>query len=170
MRKKIERFARSVISWVLIISMMIAVPVIPAEAATSLPTSIYLTQEGSTTCTLSATAMMMRARMYLSNNNNWSSVTESSIKATAWISGSGLRHAFTYSIAGNSMSISHKGVTGMSIANLKTILNDHPEGIVLYVRDLPHAVFLTDYDGDTFYCADPLFGYSGKEFPLQNLT
>ncbi|MBR5515726.1 MAG: hypothetical protein IKU52_05945, partial [Clostridia bacterium] len=31
----------------------------------------------------------------------------------------------------------------------------HPEGFVLYCGNLPHAVFITDVEGDTIYCCDP---------------
>lgn len=139
---------------------------VPELLSTSLPSSIYLKQEGSTTCTLASAAMMLRARMYLSNNSAWSSITESKIRSKAWVEGAGLRFEWSYSINGNSMNVSREKVSGLTVSKLKSILDSHPEGIVLYVSSIPHAVFVTDYSGSTFYCADPLNSYSGKRISL----
>ncbi len=45
-------------------------------------------------------------------------------------------------------------------AGLLKLLEEYPEGIEIYIRDLPHAVLLTRYDSasDTFYVADPVYG------------
>ncbi len=153
---------KSIMIFLLIVALLIAyVPQKEANAATSLPNSIYLAQQGSTTCTLCSATMMLRSRMYLSGNSDWSKITESATRSTAWIDGQGLRWSFTYSIGGSSMTVAHKSVSGISVSSLKSILNNHPEGIVLYCGKLPHAVFLTDYEGDTFYCADTVSSYSG---------
>ena len=127
----------------------------------ALPNEIYLCQETSYTCTLSSAAMMMRGRMYLSGNSLWTSITESSISSVAWAPGSGLYWSFDYSIGGNSISVRHTSTSGISASALKSLLDSHPEGIELYCGNLPHAVYLTDYEGDTFYCADPNPSYSG---------
>ncbi len=137
----------------------------PAMQAVDLPSNFYLTQQTNYTCTLCSAAMMMRLRMYLSNNSNWVNVTESSIKSTAWTN-AGLLWNFTYSISGNSLSVSHANVSGISVSKLKTLLDNHPEGIVLYCGYIPHAVLVTDYVGDTFYCAETISGYSGKRIAL----
>ena len=147
---------------------LVPMTVVQTEAATGLPDSIYLTQAGSSTCTLCSAAMMLRARMYLSGSGDWSAITESGIRSTAWKEGSGLWYSFTYKLNGNSMSVSHASVSGISISSLKSLLDSHPEGIVLYCGNLPHAVFLTDYEGDTFYCADTISGYSGKRISLDS--
>ena len=139
---------------------------ISAKAATALPDSIYLTQVGSSTCTLSATAMMLRARMYLSGNDLWRTISEQSVRPTAWVEGVGLKWSFTYTVQDSSMKVANASVSGISASQLKSLLDQHPEGIVLYCGKLPHAVFLTDYEGDTFYCAEPIESYSGKRIPL----
>lgn len=128
-----------------------------------LPSNIYLKQEGKSTCTLSSSAMMLRARKYLSGKS-YSSITESSIKSTAWKNGEGLKHNWSYS----GISVSHKSVSGISASSLKSLLKSHPEGIVLYCGKYPHAVFLTDYSGNTFYCADPYGSYSKKRIKLSS--
>ena len=112
--------------------------------------------------------MLIRSRMYLSGNTGWSSITESSTRPIAWVEGEGLTGSFTYSHDENSISIAGVGVSGVSIATLKSVLTDHPEGIVLYCGSgNPHAVFLTDYEEDIFYCADPAWGYSGRRMTLE---
>ena len=136
------------------------------KAATSLPDEIYLTQNVSGTCTLCSAAMMLRARTYLSNNSSWNSITENGIRSTAWMEGVGLIWDWTYKINNCSIRVSHASVSGISVNSLKNILDCHPEGIVLHVGSLPHAVFLTDYDGDTFYCADTVSGYSQERIFL----
>lgn len=153
-------------SALLVICLCIGINPIQARAATNLPSEIYLAQEGSSTCTLSAAAMMLRSRFYKSNSSSWRSITESGIRSTAWVEGTGLKHSWTYKINGDSVSVNHGTTSGISISNLKSLLNNHSEGIVLYCGKLPHAVFLTDYEGDTFYCADPIKSYSGQRRTL----
>ena len=157
-----KRFAALVLA---VMMLMSALP-FTAGAATTLPSNIYLTQEMSSTCTLSSSAMMLRSRLYLSGNDSWSSVTESGIRSTAWLEGVGLRWDWTYYTGKSWMSVKHKSVTGMTVAELKAVLDAHPEGIVLYCRKVPHAVFLTDYEGDTFYCADPAPNHKDGRKPL----
>ncbi|MCD8048594.1 MAG: hypothetical protein LUG52_03155, partial [Clostridia bacterium] len=134
-----------------------------SSGGTSLPTNIYLQQEGTTTCTLASATMMLRARKYLSGKD-YSSITESAVESTAWAGSSGLKWNWTYS----GITVTHSSVSGISASSLKSLLDKHPEGIVLYCGNYPHAVFLTRYSGDTFYCADPLSGYSGKELKLKS--
>lgn len=161
-----KRFFALLLSAVLFLGM---IPVPHAEAAAKFPDSIYIKPTlGGETCTLVSAAMAIRARLYLSGNTNWSIVTEHSIFNTAWIGGKGLRHSFTYYIDGNSVSMNHADTSGISVASLKSLLDAHPEGIVLYCGDLPHAVFVSDYDGNTFYCGDPSEPYSGSRRTLSS--
>ncbi len=161
-----RRIISLILTLVILVS-VVAVAPFTASAATSLPDSIYIQQGYPATCTLAASTMMLRSRMYLSGNSGWSSVTEDSLLPVAWISKVGLRHSFTYNINGNSMSVAHSYTSGISVGTLKWLLDTHPEGIVLYCGNLPHAVFVTDYEGDTFYCADSAGSpYSGKRLPL----
>ncbi|MCD8214378.1 MAG: hypothetical protein LUC97_01835 [Clostridiales bacterium] len=130
-------------------------------SGSSLPTAIFLKQQGSNTCTLTSAAMMLRARKYLSGKS-YSSITEAAIKDTAW--SSGLKWSWKYS----GISVNHLSTSGISVKSLKSVLDKHPESIVLYCGGKPHAVFCFSYSGDTFYCADPLSGYSGKKLTLAN--
>lgn len=133
----------------------------------SLPSTLYVKQNTSKTCTLASAVMMMRARAYLSGSSVWSSITESSTQSTAWLTGEGLYNSFTYKWSGNSISVSSSTTENrITTATIKSYLNSHPEGIVLYVFDKPHAIFITDCVGDTFYCADPAGSYSGNRIKV----
>ncbi len=141
----------------------------PVKADTSLPDTIYLAQaQGSDTCTLVAATMMMRAKLYLAGDPKWTGVTEAAVKPVAWAPG--LYYYFTYSIGNSSLTVSHAAVSGMKATSLKQLLDAHPEGIVFYVEadSFSHAVFVTDYVGDTFYCAEPVPYLSGERIPLKD--
>lgn len=144
-------------------------PTPTSTGSSKIPTGVFLTQVGNSTCTLSSAAMMLRARMALSGKS-YTNITESSIKATAWINGAGLRWSWTYKPNSSaSISVDCKSISSISVKELKELLDKHPEGIVLYCArgtSSQHAVFLTDYVGNTFYCADPYGNYSLKRISL----
>ena len=128
--------------------------------------NVFLKQEGNSTCTLSATAMMLRRTSMLRGDTNWYNITESAIKSTAW-SSSGLKWNFTY----NGISVAHSSISGTEASKkqqLISLLSAHPEGIVLYYHSSSkqHAVLLTDYTNGIFYCADPYGGKPSGRIPL----
>lgn len=154
------------VSLVLALCLLCGFVPMEVQSATCLPDEVFVTQVGYHTCTLCSAAMMLRARMYLSGNSDWENVTENGIRSVAWLEGAGLRWTFTYSINGSSMTVNHKALSGISIEGLKAVLDEHPEGVVLHCNSLPHAVLVTDYEGDTFYCAETVKGYSEKRITL----
>lgn len=122
------------------------------EAATD---GVYVKQMGRGYCTLASACDMVRSRMYLEGNTSWPNATQEKMKSKAWLNGAGLYHQFTY--CGITVSYStNKCNSGQA---LRDLLNEHPEGIVIYIRDIPHAVLLTRYEPDTgiFYVADPVY-------------
>ena len=143
--------------------------ILPASAA-SFPSSLYLRQITNVSCTRASNTMMCRARAYLSGNDNWSSITEYDLtNCGAWSDSYGMSWNYTLSKPGDgihSISVSETAVRGLSLGTVKALLNAHPEGFVMYCGRLPHAIFITDYAGDTIYCADPGWGYSGDRRPL----
>lgn len=112
----------------------------------------YVKQQTSSTCTLSSAAMMMRRRAYLDGIEDWSSISESSLRRVAW-SYVGLSHDFSM----NGITVMHDAFASDSSVEtqLASLLKAHPEGIVVYNRHVPHAILVTDYTGGTFYCSDP---------------
>jgi len=142
-------------------------PGVQVFAQEATPEELYLTQAGSRTCTLCSATMMVRSCLYIMGNDLWEKVTEDSVAAWAWTS-DGMYWNWNYSIEGNDLSVAQRGCGGITVDSLKEVLDNHPEGIVLYCGgSAPHAVFLTDYEDDVFYCADPAMGYAGKRIPLE---
>ncbi|MDD6255476.1 MAG: S-layer homology domain-containing protein [Eubacteriales bacterium] len=124
--------------------------------------NVYCKQMGKGYCTLASATMMLRSKGKLENMSGWTSITQSTLKSTAWLNGAGLRHSFTYK--GMSVSYGDFGKSSQTKATLLAMLKKHPEGIEIYERALPHAIFLTRYDSstDTFYCADPALSASER--------
>ena len=152
-----------------LVCLLTCVPYTPAQAALpSLPSSFFLTQNVNNTCTLCSAAMMIRSAMYINGNSNWAAVTENALRPKAWYNGVGLSWFFSHTVGDTTVTVSHTAVSGgVTIEKLKQILDKHPEGIVLYCGKLPHALFLTGYSGDVFYCADTVKGISGKQVTLK---
>ena len=150
------------------------IPMIPKTHALNydvLPDTFYLTQKEKDTCTLCSTTMMIRAALYRRNDSRWSSVTETTLRPAAWWGNDGLRHTFNFKIGQTFVNIDYQSISdGISTKALKQALDAHPEGIVLYCGKAPHAVFLMGYEGNTFYCAETVQGYSGKPIKLSAST
>ena len=125
---------------------------------------VYVKQMGSGYCTLASAVDMMRSKMYLEGNSSWPNVTQQKAKSTAWLNGAGLYHQFTY----YGMRVTYSTNKCNTPEALINLLNEHPEGIEIYIRDLPHAVLLTRYDAttNTFYVADPV--YEGERTLMQS--
>lgn len=161
------------VSFVLTLALLLGS--LPAASAVSITDSdVFLTQQTNYTCTLVSSVMMLRRKAILDGDAGWSAITEPAVRARAW-SGAGLLWNFTYN--GLSVTTHHldsNGIRGLDAkrAYLLDLLAQHPEGIVIYNHDRPHAVLLTDYDADTdaFYCADPSRGSTPGRIPLSQAT
>lgn len=151
----------------LVLGCLVGVAPAGQAAVQNLPNEIFLTQEGNGTCTLCSAAMVIRSSMYLHGNEDWEKVIQEALRSAAWISGVGLKWSFTFTTESCSVQMAHRAVNGISVEELKAVLDQHPEGIVLYSKDVPHAVFLMGYEGDRFYCAETVAGYSGKKILLE---
>ena len=139
-----------------------------ALAGVPYPTDLYLTQQSDVTCTLVSNAMMLRARTYLSNNSNWTAITESSLAPFCWIEGAGQVSNYSCNFAGNSYSVRQNFVNGLSFSELQNILSAHPEGVCLYVTSIPHAQWVTDIENGVIYSGDSSCpAYFGRR-PLAN--
>jgi uncharacterized protein YgiM (DUF1202 family) len=164
MKKAVKR----VICLALILVCLLAyVPQAQAAQPPARPDELYLTQNVAGTCTLCSSAMMIRTSMYLHGNNNWSKVTENALRPYAWLSGVGLLWSFSYTVGNTTVKVGHKSINGITDQELKRLLDEHPEGIVLYCGKLPHALLVTGYDGDVFYCADTVQGISETQVTLK---
>ena len=136
----------------------------PAAFAATGSESVFVKQEGQGKCTLASAVMLVRQKAILCGESNWQYITQSSLKPYAWLEGVGLYHSFSY----HGIKVGYKDLgTGENWDELVKLLKEHPEGIVIYERSLPHAVLLTRYDAAEmqFYCADPAL--STQEMPLE---
>lgn len=116
---------------------------------------VFLKQvNGDLQCTLVAATMLVRRAAMLSGNLNWTNITIDQIKQQAWVDGVGLKYTFTY----EGITVSKATFGSNPVNEALVLLQQHPEGIVLYDQiRIPraHAVLLTDYTNGMFYCADP---------------
>ena len=151
----------------LVLTLVFLLTCLPAALAVDLnvDAGFYFKQSRGGTCTLASAAMMLRRRAYFDGLTDWSSVTENSVRSTAWANG--LSHSFTYKEMQVGYATLPSGKTD-KIKTLITLLSQHPEGIVLYDRNQPHAVLLTDYTNGIFYCSDPAGNISSGRIPLEN--
>ena len=128
----------------LVLTLVFMLTCLPAALAVDLnvDAGFYFKQSRGGTCTLASAAMMLRRRAYFDGLTDWSTVTENSVRSTAW--SNGLSHSFTY----KEMQVGYGTLPSRKqekVQTLITLLSQHPEGIVLYDRGQPHAVLLTDY-------------------------
>ncbi len=165
---------RRVSSWLIILNLLIGsalLPATPVQAATQEEIEeqdVFLKQHEWGHCTLSSTAMMLRRYALLRGDADWTTITEESISPYAWVS-AGVRYSFSYTTSGGAITVAHDYLPGGSANReaLLDLLEEHPEGIVIYYTGSPHAVLLTDYTDDVFYCADPAFDYPLGRIPLE---
>ncbi len=111
--------------------------------------SVFVKQQQSDTCTLASNVMLLRRAAMLKGDSDWQSITENSCSPYLWVGG--MRFSYTY----RNISVDCERIYGNSTETLKRLLEEHPEGIVAYDYDYPHAVLLTDYTNGKFYCSDP---------------
>lgn len=143
--------------------------------------SIFLKQNTNYTCPLASSAMMVRRAALLNGNNNWSSITENSLKSTAWENG--LKYKFDYagiSVRSTGGTSNLSAVWNKSSSEktelFRSLLEQHPEGIVIFCKKThsiyadTHAILLTDYTNGTFYCSDPASNAPRGRIPLSRAT
>ena len=138
----------------------------PAQAAEILPQELYMEQSRGGICTMVSSAMLLRSALYLDGSEHWSEIDESTAASACWLSGVGLLYDWTFETDYARISVSQTPLYGITAEELKALLDEHPEGIVFYCGGVPHAVLLTDYEDETFYCADPAPYCSGSRVPL----
>ena len=111
--------------------------------------SVFVKQQQSDTCTLASNVMLLRRAALLRGDSDWQSITEGACSSSLWVGG--MRFTYTY----KNFTVDCERIYGNSTETLKKLLSEHPEGIVAYDYDYPHAVLLTDYTNGKFYCSDP---------------
>lgn len=109
--------------------------------------------------------MLVRRAALLNGNSNWTEVTENNLKSTAWTSG-GLRNSFSYA----GINVSSARIYSNRTQTMINLLSQHPEGIVVYAFNKPHAILLTDYTDGIFYCVDPSSAAPAGRIPISQAT
>ena len=138
----------------------------PAQAAEVLPQELYMEQSRAGICTMTSAAMLLRSALYLNGSSHWSEIGESEAANACWLWGQGILFQWSFETDYASIHVERTDLYGITAEELKAVLDEHPEGIEFYCGNVPHAVFLTDYEGDTFYCADPAPYNSCRRIPL----
>ena len=163
---------KKILSLVLAVLICFSCMLIPVEAVTFNDinqSGVFVKQQTNYTCTLAAAVMLVRRTAMASGNNNWSSITESSMRGTAWLEGSGLYYNFSYA----GVSVGHSTISSNRKNTYINLLKTYPQGVVAWNGGNGgqyHAVLLTDYDANTgtFYCADPANGTASGRIPLSS--
>lgn len=138
----------------------------PAQAAEILPQELYMEQSRPGICTMTSAAMLLRSALYLNGSSHWSEISERAAAASCWLWGTGILFQWSFETDYASISVERTAFYGISAEALRAVLDEHPEGVELYCGGVPHAVLLTDYEGDTFYCVDPAPYCSGRRVAL----
>lgn len=128
--------------------------------------TMFFKQNTSNTCTLSSAAMLVRRASLLNGNSRWTEVTENNLRSIAWLSGAGLLNSFSYA----GINVSSVKISSNRTQTMIDLLANHPEGIVIYDFEKPHAILLTDYTNGTFYCADPSSAAPIGRIPVSQAT
>ncbi len=125
---------------------------------------VFLKQHTNYTCTLAANTMMLRRKAILNGSASWQSITEENCRPKIWCEGAGMLNTYTY----NGVRVVNKNIQSYASRRqyLMEELKKHPEGIVIYEYDIPHAILLTDYTDGIFYVADPARNTPNGRIPI----
>ncbi len=113
--------------------------------------SVFLKQQESDTCTLCANVMMLRRTAMMRGDSDWNTITEYSAKSDLWMYGVGMYSSYSH----RGIQVTSGRIQYNAESELIALLKEHPEGVVAYDFDYPHAILLTDYTNGVFYCAEP---------------
>lgn len=129
-------------------------------------------------CVLSANMYMIRRAAILNGTTCWDSLTVNKLRPTACTSkgGSSLRYSYDYELDGVTYSIVHatlSGSTDSKKSQLKKLLKEHPEGIVIRGRDTSgygHGILATSYEDGVFRAVDSAQNKGGVNKGILKMT
>lgn len=133
--------------------------------------NIFLKQDTGTSCNITSYANMVRRRLILDNNRYWDKVVHSTVRGcNQGQSNDNLSYSSTLRMSeyGINMSVSHIIVNSNKLATIKSYIDNHPEGVIVWVHGdgWAHGVLATRYSGDIIYCRDPVKSYTYDEMRL----
>ncbi|MBQ6440548.1 MAG: hypothetical protein IJJ06_10625 [Mogibacterium sp.] len=128
-------------------------------------------------CILTATRMMIRRAAIMRNKKGWASITNESLRPEATTDGL-LLYRFCYSSEGVTYSIASSSFTGEGkyarIAEFESLLNAHPEGIVVWGIDAAstgtHGVLVVKADNGVVYAMDSSYNMGMFSEGIQKWT
>ncbi len=131
--------------------------------------SVFLHQpsDDDKTCVFTSCLNMFRRRAIIDGISGWESITHQIYSSKITTNGVTVRWTITDVLGMNASMTSN--LTDNKKSYFISMLNNHPEGIVIYCGNSPmHTVLLTDYDSstDTFYCAETLSQFAYGRIPL----
>ncbi len=131
--------------------------------------SVFLHQpaDGDSTCVFTSCLNMFRRRAIIDGISGWENITHTNYSKKITTNGVSVRATITDVLGMNASRTNN--LTNNKKSYFISMLNEHPEGIVIYCGSNPmHTVLLTDYEAatDTFYCAETLSRYSYGRIPL----
>lgn len=126
--------------------------------------AVFIKQSQPGLCTLASAAMMVRRAAMLSGSQDWKKITESSVRKDAWVEKVGLK--WNFKSAG--ITVAYKTLSSKN--ELISLLDKHPEGVVIYNTQKPHAILITDYTDGVFYCCDPAQHKPTGRYPVSSAS
>ena len=137
--------------------------------------SVFVDQQTSYTCTLASNVMMLRRAALMLGDPNWMFITEKNCRPTIWSEYGGMICDYKYNGSIKTITVINRRVDELGgKSNPKqffiNMLKEHPEGVVIYDYDRPHAILLTDYTDGQFYCSDPWYELPTKRIPISQAS
>ena len=113
-------------------------------------------------CVLSANVYMLRRASIMKGSVVWSEIKNSTLRKTACTTstGSSLRYSYTYTKDGLTFKVVHallQGSANSKKAQLKKLLEEHPEGVVVRGKSTSgagHGILVTQYRDGKFWAVD----------------
>ena len=113
-------------------------------------------------CVLSANMYMIRRAAIINGTTCWDNVTVNKLRPFACTSknGSSLKYSYEFDLDGVTYEVKHGLLTGSSDSRksqLKKLLKDHPEGVVVRGRSTSgygHGILVTEYSDGAFRAVD----------------
>ena len=157
---------RRIITLILTMALMMSLMPLASYAASELPdlndnTMYYTPDYRSGDCILSSAKSMLRRAAIARGSYNWDSITNTTLRSAATVSGRLFRNTFTYTNDGLSYKIVNQELSGNASNKMKDVtalLANHPEGIIIWgpsaATSGPHAVLIVGHAGGVLYAVD----------------
>lgn len=157
---------RRIITLMLTMALVMSMMPFASFAASGLPDlgdkTIYYTPDyRSGDCILSSAKSMLRRAAIARGSYKWDSITNTTLRSAATVSGRLFRNTFTYTNDGLSYKIINQELSGNAnnkMRDVTALLANHPEGIIIWGSSAatsgPHAVLIVGQNGGNLLAID----------------